>query len=238
MPALHPLFESAGYALGFLAYRRARGTSGDVVTEDQRWSVIAAASIGGFFGSRVLGLLAEYPRISLSISQVFTPTGGKTIVGGLLGGYLGVELVKWIQGIRTRTGDLFAVPLCIGIGVGRIGCLLAGLSDDTYGKPTTLPWGVNFGDGVARHPTQAYEIVFLSMLAGLLTYLGRRPHENGALFRWFLLSYLAWRLLIDFLKPATLWAGMSAIQWACVAGILLLFADWKGRRYSRGRIDG
>lgn len=93
-------------------------------------------------------------------SQVLMPGGGKTIVGGLLGSWFAVELGKKLEGITTRTGDLFAIPLCIGIAVGRVGCLLAGLADDTYGKPTSLLWAVDFGDGIARHPTQAYEILF------------------------------------------------------------------------------
>jgi len=92
----------------------------------------------------------------------------KTIVGGLIGGLIAVEIVKKIAGIRTPTGDLFAIPLCVGIAVGRIGCFLTGLDDGTFAVATTLPWGINFGDGIARHPTQLYEIVFLLVLAAVL----------------------------------------------------------------------
>ena len=176
----------------------------------------------------------------IALSQMFTPTGGKTIVGGLLGGWLSVEITKRFAGIQTRTGDLFAIPLCIGIGVGRLGCLLAGLEDDTYGNPTSLPWGVNFGDGIARHPTQAYEILFLAALAAALLYLKKRPHENGFLFRSFMTAYLTWRLLIDFLKPEPLVAGMNLIQWACLGGLaVLIFSQrrfcWTARRNSAGQ---
>ena len=162
--------------------------------------------------------------MDISVSQLVTPGGGKTIVGGLLGGWLSVEIAKKFAGIRSRTGDLFAIPLCLGIAVGRVGCLLAGLQDDTYGKPTLLPWGVNFGDGIARHPTQAYEILFLAALAGALLYLKKRPRENGFLFRCFMGAYLSWRLLIDFLKPEPLIAGMNVIQWACLGGLAVLLA--------------
>lgn len=159
-PGLHPLFEALGYMAGFAAYRYIQRHSGDVLNEQQRWSVIAAAAVGALLGSRILGVLEQAPAVDIHWSEFFLPGNGKTIVGGLLGGWLGVEIAKRLQGIRTRTGDLFAVPLCIGIAVGRIGCLLAGLADDTYGKPTSLPWGVDFGDGIARHPTQAYELFF------------------------------------------------------------------------------
>jgi prolipoprotein diacylglyceryltransferase len=106
--------------------------------------------------------------------------------------------------------------------VGRIGCFLAGLADDTYGTPTKLPWGVDFGDGIARHPTQLYELLFLGLLAFLLNRYNRRSHPEGATFRLFLTAYLAWRLAIDFIKPQPLVHGMNLIQWSCVAGLVAL----------------
>jgi phosphatidylglycerol:prolipoprotein diacylglycerol transferase len=229
-PGLHPVFETLGYGLGFGAYKAARRHAGDVLQERQRWSVIAAAMVGALIGSRVLGVLEQAPRAPIALAQWFTPGGGKTIVGGLLGGWIAVEIVKKIEGIRTRTGDLFALPLCLGIGVGRIGCLLAGLADDTYGKPSALPWSVDFGDGIARHPVQAYEIVFLAGLALVLRRWAKRPHAPGALFQAFLAAYLVWRLLIDFLKPQPLLAELSLIQWACCAGLVAI-----GIRYIRDR---
>lgn len=221
-PALHPVFEALGYTLGFAAYKQARWRAGDVLDERQRWSVIAAAAIGAMTGSRLLGLLEQAPRVHIAWSQVFLPGGGKTIVGGLLGGWFAVEVTKKLQGITTRTGDLFAIPLCIGIAVGRIGCFLAGLSDDTYGKPTALPWAVDFGDGIGRHPTQVYEIIFLAALIILLRWLAKRPHANGSIFRCFIGAYLSWRFFIDFLKPQPLVASMNLIQWACLGGLLTL----------------
>ena len=41
--------------------------------------------------------------------------------------------------------------------IGRWGCHFAGLADGTYGVPTTLPWGVDYGDHIARHPVALYE---------------------------------------------------------------------------------
>ena len=221
-PELHPFFEALGYALGFAAYKRARRYTGDLLSEAQRWTVIAAAAIGALLGSRALGLLEQAPRVHIRWSQILLPGGGKTIVGGLLGGWIAVELAKKLNGITTRTGDLFALPLCLGIAIGRIGCLLAGLADDTYGKPTALPWAVNFGDGIPRHPTQAYEILFLAALALALHAYSKHPHTNGSIFRLFMAAYLGWRLLIDFLKPQPLVDGLNFIQWACLLGLLAL----------------
>jgi len=94
--------------------------------------------------------------------------GGKTIVGALVFGLISVELFKRYIGVHQSTGDLYAIPLALGIAIGRIGCFLTGLSDNTYGTPTNLPWAIDFGDGIPRHPTQLYEIVFLLALIPIL----------------------------------------------------------------------
>jgi len=220
-PELHFLFETLGYVGGFAVYRYTRKGQGDFLNQEQRWMIIAAAAIGALVGSRLLGLLEQAPERGFHWQQLLTP-GGKTIVGGLLGGWLAVEILKRVVGIQSRTGDLFAVPLCVGIAIGRVGCFLAGLADDTYGLPTNLPWGVDFGDGVRRHPTQVYEIIFLLLLGWMLWRWSRRPHTNGRIFRAFMAAYLAWRLVIDFLKPQPLIGGMNVIQWVCLAGLVAL----------------
>jgi phosphatidylglycerol---prolipoprotein diacylglyceryl transferase len=220
-PGLHSVFETLAYLIGYAVYRRSRDRGGDFLPDDYRWLIIAAASIGALLGSRLLGLFEGIPVSQLSWRNLLLP-GGKTIVGGLLGGWLAVEIAKRLKHIQSRTGDLFAVPLCIGIAIGRIGCFFAGLADDTFGTPTYLPWGVDFGDGVHRHPTQLYEILLLTLLALALRRYDRHPHPEGATFRLFLAAYLSWRLVIDFIKPQPLHYGLNLIQWACLAGLLAL----------------
>lgn len=228
-PELHPLFEALGYAGGFAVYKCQRADRGDALSDERRWMVIAAAAVGALVGARSLGLLEQAPQMGLHWSQLLQP-GGKTIVGGLLGGWAGVEVVKRVMGVKSRTGDLFALPLCVGIAIGRLGCFFAGLADDTYGVATTLPWGVDFGDGVRRHPTQLYEFLFLMVLALVLLWWQRRPYDEGQLFRGFMAAYLGWRLVIDFIKPQPLVGGMNWIQWACVAGLVVLgVSEWRKR---------
>jgi len=224
-PAWHPVFETLAYAVAYAVFRWQRARQGDVVAEPQRWTVLAAAAVGALVGSRLLGLAEQWPTVRAAwrggnlLALMFSP-GGKTIVGGLLGGWLGVEIVKRFSGIHRRTGDLFALPLCVGIAIGRIGCFVAGLADDTYGKPTNLPWAVDLGDGIGRHPVQVYEILFLILIGILVSTKAKLP--DGARFRIFLASYLGWRVAIDFLKPQPLVGGMNLIQWSCLAGLLAL----------------
>jgi phosphatidylglycerol:prolipoprotein diacylglycerol transferase len=216
---LHPhfVFETLAYFVGFRVYLWQRRRQGDVVSAQTRWSIVAAAIAGAAVGSKVLYWF-ENPALTWQhLTDPVFLMSGKTIVGGLAGGLIGVETMKLSLGVRESTGDLFAVPLAIGAAIGRIGCFLTGLADQTYGIATTLPWGVDFGDGIRRHPTQLYEALFLVLLAVLLARIGRRPHVNGDLFKGFMVGYLALRLVIDFLKPELRFVGLSSIQWVALA---------------------
>jgi len=172
--------------------------------------------------------------------------GGKTIVGGLLGGLVGVEMAKLVLKWDHSTGDGFVVPLLVGMIIGRIGCQLSGLSDLTYGNVTTLPWGWNYGDDVARHPTALYEILGL---AGLAWIVHRRVFANkrGDQFRAFMVGYFILRGGLDALKPPfgppaagtlapRLWGALSPIQWACLAGLAYYARDiyrWAAQGHAR-----
>ena len=227
---LHLVFESLAYAAGFALYSRARKRAGDFLPDSSRSSVIVAAILGAAAGSKVLGWLEDPAELARHWNDWQFLLGGKTIVGGLLGGTMAVEWIKARLGIRRRTGDLFAIPMTLAIAICRVGCILAGLSDHTFGIATNLPWGVDFGDGIKRHPTQLYEMLFLLALAVALHRMARQPHREGALYRTFLWSYLGFRLCIDFLKPDPAFAGLSVIQWACLAAIC-----WYAREVIHGR---
>ena len=53
--------------------------------------------------------------------------GNRSILGGLVGAWLGVHVAKRLCGYQLRTGDLFAPAVALGMAVGRIGCLLTEL---------------------------------------------------------------------------------------------------------------
>lgn len=216
---LHPhwIFESLAYTAGFYLYRRLRRQHGDVIDSRARWWVIIAAMIGGFAGSRILSAFEDPVFLADHWLQPRLFLGGKTIVGGLVGGLIAVESVKRLRGIRVATGDLLALPLVLGIAIGRIGCFLSGLEDQSYGIATGLPWGVDFGDGIARHPTQLYEVVVLASLGALLIVRAGMTASVGDRFKLFMVVYLGFRLLVEFIKPVVRLGGLSAIQWVCLA---------------------
>jgi len=242
--AVHHAFEIAGYVAGAIVYVLQRRRRGDTVDETSRATVFAGAAAGALLGARLLFWLCDP---ALTLAHLTDPAylfGGKTIVGGLLGGLIGVELAKKLTGITRSTGDLFVEPLIAAMAIGRIGCFLYGPADHTAGNPSALPWAIAIADGVPRHPVALYEVLFLLMLIPTVrafchpersegppsSGVSRDPSPSSRLrmtvegdsFRVFLTSYLAFRLLVDFLKPdpPRMFLGMNAIQWACVGGLL------------------
>lgn len=222
---VHGLFEYGGIAVGVALYRRGRA-----LTERSNFVVLAGLLAGAAIGNKAVFLI-ERPDLwqALLNGQVLMP--GQSIVGGLLGGLLGVELAKWLSGQTRSTGDAMVWPLAVGMALGRVGCFAAGLHDDTFGLPTAAPWGVDFGDGVPRHPTQLYDTALVLALAAAVH--ERFPAQPGLAFKGFLVGYLAWRWFIDGFKPvphAYAW-GWSGIQWVCALALLayspLVWRAWR-----------
>lgn len=216
----HAAFEILGYAAGVWCYLQGRRNQGDVIPTESRVWVVIAAVLGGLIGARLMYLVEHVAEFADAWHEASFLLGGKSIVGGLLGGLIAVEWTKRRMGVTMATGDLLALPLTLGIAIGRVGCFLSGLPDQTYGVATGLPWGVDFGDGVPRHPTQLYEIVFLVALGALLVTRGDHMVTSGDRFKVFMLTYLSFRLAVDALKPGIEFVGLSPIQWACLAAIL------------------
>ena len=257
---VHAVLEYAAIALGVWLYRRAMRTPTAIEFGAGRADTTGAAGqlslknngAGGLLApgtfAVLVGLLAgaaignkavffiERPDLWRALLAGEGVWPGQSIVGGLLGGLIGVEIAKALTGQTRSTGDAMVGPICAGIALGRVGCFLAGLHDDTYGLPTALPWGIDLGDGVPRHPTALYEIALVALLfvairAGRVA-LSAVP---GLQFKLFLSAYLLWRLLIDGLKPVRVEypLGLSGIQWVCGVALVLylplVLRAWRAR---------
>lgn len=216
---LHAAFEWAAILAGARLYLHERGLHGlRGALQPQTFAVLTGCLLGAAIGNKAVFWVAN-PQLwnpDSGVVQFFL--GGQSMVGGLVGGYLGVELGKRFAGVRHSTGDHFVFPILLGIAIGRLGCLLAGLHDQTYGVQTSLPWGIDFGDGISRHPTQLYEILFALLLwLAFKRARARLAASPGLTFKILLVSYLSWRLLVDALKPVPYAypMGLSGIQVVC-----------------------
>ncbi len=210
---IHMLFDIAAWASAWLIGRfvvpRYFGAARSPLRDP---GYFIALGIGAIAGALLFG--------SLNMSLAGFWQIGHSIAGAVAGGIAGVELFKLATGVRGSTGGQFVAPLALGIAVGRLGCFFAGLPDYTYGTPTHLPWGVDFGDGIARHPVQLYEsAAMLLFLAGYLRQLGGNSQfvrRQG--FYLFVAWYAVQRFVWEFLKPYPMVVGpLNVFHLICIA---------------------
>jgi prolipoprotein diacylglyceryltransferase len=173
------------------------------------------AMLGALIGSRVIAVL-ETPQVlhHLSFSVLYQ---SKTIVGGLLGGLFGVELIKKIIDVNIASGDVYVIPILVALIIGRIGCFSMGIDEPTYGVPTHFFMGMDLGDGVLRHPIMLYEMIYLMLLIFFFNSLKHKELINGDQFKLFMVLYFLFRFLIEFIKPyQSLFLNLSSIHWSAL----------------------
>lgn len=228
-------------ALGFLAGTAltARELARHKLNPEFASSILWWAIIGGLVGSRLLAIVEDIPAfLADPVGGIFTGAGF-VWHGGFLGGLLAVSLWIYRSGLSwPLVADCIAPGLCLGHGIGRIGCLLAG--DGCWGTVTTLPWGMAFPHGLAGwehppgivvHPTPLYEFLAYAAIAGWMWSVRTQPHRPGLqIYRYLLLGGIA-RFVIEIVRvnPAIL-AGLSQAQWislgmVAVGGVLW----WRNR---------
>ena len=215
----YPAIMGAAVLTGVLVGRWTRRPTG--LSAAQRYGLGLGAFCGAMIAAKLPFVVLDWEGM---ISGAAWFDSGKTIVLGLVGGYFGVEVTKWSLGVRVKTGDGFAVPVASAVAVGRLACFIGPCC---FGTPTDLPWGVDFGDGLCRHPTQLYECFFHGLFA--LALLGLQAHGllRGQLIKLYVIGYLVYRFLTEFIRPEPrLWLGLTAYQWAALAFVPVFVLLW------------
>jgi phosphatidylglycerol:prolipoprotein diacylglycerol transferase len=200
---------------GWLIARQLREAG---LKEDYAADMVAAAVIGGIIGAKLWYVaLTGDPDALLS-------RGGLVWYGGFIGGALAVILNSWRLKVPLRwTMQLAAPALAAGYALGRVGCFLV---NDDYGRPTDLPWGVRFPEGLppstaenlknlfgipipegvdpstvlAVHPTQLYEVAAMLVAFALLWSLRKSGRPVGWLFGLYLVFAGIERFLVEILR--------------------------------------
>src|SRR6267142_4282563 len=122
-----------------------------VARRDVRLLYVYFGALGGaFIGAKLVYLGAEGWLRWHDQNRWLELATGKTILGGLLGGYAGVEVAKKLVNYRGVTGDWFALIAPIAITLGRIGCLLHGCCQGCVCQPAWFT--ITDSTGVARWP--------------------------------------------------------------------------------------
>lgn len=224
---VHGIFVGLGVlvaAVVFFLEARRRGA-----LDEHALVAVTGALVGGAIGMRLSGI-AEHldPRLNPSLAEAWA-FGSRSILGGLVGAYVGVLIAKRIVGYRGKTGDLFAPAVALGMAVGRIGCLLT----EAPGRPTTLPWGIHAPGtvpecpgcqaGQAMHPSFVYEIVFQLAAFFTLLWLRSRVTRPGELFVLYVAAYAVFRFLVEFTRAnETVWLDLTRPQWFLLPGLVLV----------------
>lgn len=199
--------------------------------------IIVSALVGGTLGAKLPIWIAHYHVIFNASFEFQRLLSGRTIVGGFIGGVLGVVSVKKMLGIRTRKGNLFAPGIALGMILGRVGCFLKGCC---YGTPSNLLWAVDFGDGILRHPTQIYEILFHGV--ALLWLIRVRCYEfhGGKYLSLYIGSYMVYRFFSEFLRiHDPIFRGLTSYQIFALLGVgMLVLKEQMFKRKKRLQSEG
>jgi phosphatidylglycerol---prolipoprotein diacylglyceryl transferase len=231
------------WMLAFSVFLRAFAR--DVAPADARFrQLMLAAMLGGLTGSKVGSLvfgLSGWTAADVSFSDRLLAVLGDDSVSGAL---LGARLAMWLadrEGHGRREADLLVAPTISALVALAAGAFFWAMRGDVYGVPTDLPWGMDFGDGIARHPVMLYQVLLL----GLMGWFNRQalllrllPGEAANLF---LLVFFAAEVLVGFLRPpfaapallelvrpwdAVYGNLMTAEQWVCFAAFAFLAPGW------------
>lgn len=178
-------------------------------------TLIAVAGLaGGILGAKLTELIFEGWPIRVSFLAGLDPrAGGRALLGGLIFGWIAVEVAKRRLGIKRSTGDLFALALPAGEAIGRIGCFFNGCC---YGTVCKAPWAV-YQHGAWRHPVQIYSAVSAGLIFAILLLLRNRMNREGDLFKLYLIAFGVTRFGLEFLRANdTYWLGLTPMQWFCL----------------------
>jgi phosphatidylglycerol---prolipoprotein diacylglyceryl transferase len=195
--------------------------------------------LGGLVGAKLLWTIEHAGEAPWT--DLFFARGGLSWYGGLIGGVGAGLIYIVIRGWPLIPTLAAATPsLAFGHMLGRIGCLLVG---DDYGRPTDLPWGIAFPEGlppttVPVHPTQIYEALGLAVLGWLLLRWRCRRLPDRIVLGRYLLAAGALRFMVEFLRVNERVAfGLSVAHFASIAiatiGVLLTWRASEAREFGR-----
>lgn len=241
---MHPLFPMQSEAYAGLM------TAGILVSavwwfaksrHDSALLVVYLGALGGaFFGAKLAYIFSEVWFDWGREDFWMRLATGKSILGGLLGGYAGVEGMKKLAGYERSTGDAFALILPVGLLLGRTGCWLHGCC---LGNPVGDEFLLHLQDraGMVRWPAVPVEMAFLIGMLILILAFHRSGKLRDRLFFIFLAAYGAFRFIHEWMRDTPKWFGwFSGYQVIAFSMALIGIAMFgrRGRTPINGRVDG
>ncbi|MFM7050921.1 MAG: prolipoprotein diacylglyceryl transferase [Planctomycetota bacterium] len=202
----------AASAMVWDRFHRAQGV------RDGRLVLVFLAAIGGaFVGAKLAFLVAEgWHRRDDWMALV----SGRSVTGALVGGTLAVEWTKARLGVRTATGDAFAITVPLAVAIGRIGCVHAGCCPGVACEAAW--WTATDADGAARVPSAQLELGFnLAFLCWSLA-AARFGWMRTQRFNLYLISYGAFRFAHEYWRDDHRWTDSFGGYHAAALGVLVV----------------
>lgn len=190
-------------ALGFPASR--------AITDPEARKIYRRLQLATLFGA-VIGakLAALWGDLGWPDSWTDVFTVGRSVTGGLIGGFLTAEILKPLFHYREPPNDRFAAVLPFSLAIGRVGCFIEGCC---AGTPWNGPWALADEHGVLRHPAQLYELFFQLAVGIVFVLLLKRERLKGRLFALYLVIYGLFRFATEFVRDTPrLEVGVSRYQ--------------------------
>ncbi len=182
----------SGVGLSLVLWRRLAKRDPRLLT------IYLGALAGALLGAKLVYFFAEgWLHLGASDTWLQLATG-KSILGGLLGGYAAVEGVKCLLGYHGITGDRFAVMVPAAVALGRIGCWTSGCCQGIVCKSAWFT--VQDALGQTRWPAVQVELLFNLVALAVIFWLRRTKQLPGQHFHVYLISYGVFRFLHEFLR--------------------------------------
>lgn len=172
--------------------------------KDRLSRMVVGVFLLGLVGARGVYVLTRLSDPAANIwDLIFNFRAGFVYYGGYAAAWLAlIGYLKWWGRDLNFWAvlDTSVLGICIGLALGRIGCLLGGCC---YGSATTLPWGVIM---VAEphlghlHPVQFYEFLFLVIFFVYLWRLRLHKAYEGQILVQYTFVYSIGRYLLEFLR--------------------------------------
>jgi len=241
----------AVFAAVEISRRRWRARGGD---PDDISAIALGAVPAGLIGARIYHVITDnelyrghwfdVPWAKDANSPLAIWNGGLGIPGGI---FLGVVVGVWVghrRGCRLPVGlDVVAPAMAVGQAIGRLGNYF---NQELFGRPTTLPWGIEispvhrpagFEQFATYQPTFLYEALWNLALATLLVLIDRRRVlRPGRIFVLYIGGYAVGRFLVESLRsdPANKILGLRVNTWTSLVtfvgvAIFLAIAGFRRR---------
>jgi phosphatidylglycerol---prolipoprotein diacylglyceryl transferase len=188
---------------------------------------------GALAGAKLVVLMGDRFWPAVPVRSVADVLGaGRSVVGGLLFGFLTAEIAKPLFHYTLPPNDRFAALLPFSLAIGRVGCFLAGCC---RGIPHAGWLAVTYSDGIPRYPAQLFEAAFQVAIGLIFVAAVRRGRLRGQLFAIYLAAYGSYRFASEFIRETPRLIGnYSVYQAFCV---LMIAAGLITLALRRGRFD-